>query len=101
MAYILGEHLIVCAKCRKEIFRSEAIRSDITGLLYCKEGDHADFKWSIPKPDLNDPISIPAHMMTGEEQIRFITSPYFEDTEHNWEDIEWTWESIDEDWEDI
>lgn len=38
MTYIPGEHLVVCAKCRKRIFRSEAIRSDVTGLLYCKEG---------------------------------------------------------------
>lgn len=101
MAYISGEHLLICAKCRKRIFRSEAIRSDVTGLLYCKELDHADFKWSIPKPDLNDPITIPAHMITGDEQVTFMDTPYFDEQEHNWEDIQWNWESIDVDWEDL
>ncbi len=94
MAYIPGEHYVLCAKCLSNAYRSECVRDRTKLLVHRKCAD-----WDWPKaPNMpRDPKALPGNQINIEGPEVFIrVNPH-----RFWDEIEDTWDTILLNWEDV
>jgi hypothetical protein len=95
MAYVPGEHWILCSHCKKRLYKSEAVL-DRSGFWSCKKDvDKKQMSFDYPTPKVpTDPRPLDGRFINVEGADIFYTRGHWEDIDQNWEDIETNWSDL-------